>query len=160
LAIAIAYEVGDRPGDIRETLHESELLLREDAVAGQGKETAAGAGGDDDRRARVELGEERARPVRAARDEKGGGTAASREVDRRLLCDVAGEKDTIGKTNDRGAPRDRGRCDRERRERTGLGLVARSLGERVEGMRRGIPQALRVLGPLGRRDEGRDIRDE
>src|SRR6185503_12511368 len=80
LAIAVAHQIGDRAGDVRETLYERELLLREDAVARQGEQAAARSGCDDDGGARVELGQERARPVRTARDEKCGGTAAAREI--------------------------------------------------------------------------------
>ncbi|TME68134.1 MAG: hypothetical protein E6I48_17135, partial [Chloroflexi bacterium] len=160
LPIAVTHQVGDGAGDVSEALNQRELLLREDAVARERDEAATLARGDDDRGPRVELREDRARPVRAVADQQRRGAAAARELDRRVVRKIAGHDDTVRQTDDGGAPGDRRRRDGERRERSGLGRLARSLRQRVESVRGRVAQPFRVVGALARRDERRDVEDQ
>ena len=158
--IALADEVRDPAGNVREALHERELGLGEHAVARHRDQAAALPGGDDDRGASVELREDRSRPVRGLADQERSGTATTRELDRRILWQVAGQEDAVREADDRGASRDRRGCDGQRCERSGFGRLARGLGKSIERVRRGIAQPLRKLGTLVRRDKRRDVGDE
>jgi len=89
-AIAVAHEIRDGAGDVREALHERELLLGEDAVARERDEPAALPGGHDDRRAGVELREDAARPVRAGAHQERSGAAAGQPRGRRIKRRNAG----------------------------------------------------------------------
>ena len=160
LPIAVTHQVGDGAGDVRETLDERELLLREHAVARKRDEAAPLPCGHDDRGPGVELRENRARPVRAAAHQQRRGATATSELDRGVVRKIAGHHHAVGETDDRGAARDRGGRDGERCERAGLRRLARGLGQRIQRVRRRVAEPFRVVRALARRHERRDVEDQ